>query len=268
MEYKTIVLENRDGVMLLTLNRPEKLNAVNGNMFRELKSALTDIAHDDEVRVLVLTGAGRAFCAAADMKEDDKDRMQTDRSPTQEEIRLFIEKYSQGIVQSLRSMEKPTIAMVNGLAVADGMDWALSCDIRIGSENARFMNAFVRMGAFPSTGGSWFYPRFMGFGRALEFLYTGDWMDAEEACKLGILNRIVSASQLEIETMKLARKLANGPPIALKLIKQLTYKGLEMGLDSLLKLASEAEAMTIVTEDHKEAVEAFKQKRDPVFRGR
>lgn len=268
MDYETITLTSRDRVSVLTLDRPDQLNAINGIMFRELKTALDQVAQDEECRVLVLTGAGRAFCAAADMKEDNQERLQLDHPPTLEELRQFIRAYPQAITKKLRALEKPTIAMVNGVAVADGVDWALACDIRIGSENARFMNAFVRMAAFPNTGGSWFYPRFMGLGRALEFLYTGDWMEAEEAHRLGVLNHLVPAADLERETMTLAQRIAVGPPIALRLMKVLTYRALETDLDPALELAADAEAMTLITEDHREAVTAFLEKREAVFRGR
>ena len=268
MSYETMIFENRDGVGLLTMNRPERMNAVNGLMFREFRTALDEVSADESVQVLVLTGAGRAFCAAADMKEHRETRIGIDHPPTLEEMRQFIRAYPQTITRKLRDMEKPTIAMVNGPAVADGVDWALVCDIRVGSENTRFMNAFVRMAAFPNTGGTWLYPRFMGMGRAMEFLYTGEWMEAEEAHKLGILNKLVPADSLEEETMALARKIADGPPIAIKLIKMQTYQGLGMSFEAALEMAADGEAMTLVTEDHLEAVTAFLEKRKPVFRGR
>ena len=268
MSYETIILDRRDGVGILTLNRPDRMNAVNGLMFRELKAALDEAAQDDDVRVLVLTGAGRAFCAAADMKEHRQTRIGVEHPPSLEEMRQFIRAYPQAITKKLRNMEKPTIAMVNGPAVGDGMDWALVCDLRVGSENARFMNAFVRMAAFPNTGGTWLYPRFMGLGRALEFLYTGQWMEADEAHSLGILNRLVGAESLEDETMALARSIVEGPPIAIKLIKMQTYQGIGMSFDAALELAADGEVMTLITDDHHEAVNAFLEKRKPVFRGR
>jgi len=268
MDYETIILENRDGVGVLTLNRPDQMNAVNGLMFRELKAGLDEAAADDGIRVLVLTGAGRAFCAAADMKEHRQTRIGVEHPPTLEEMRQFIRAHPQAITKKLRNMEKPTIAMVNGPAVADGVDWALICDMRVGSENTRFMNAFVRMAAFPNTGGTWLYPRFMGMGRAMEFLYTGEWMEAEEAHRLGILNRLVPAGDLEEETMALARKIAEGPAISIKLIKMQTYQGLGMSFDAALEMAADGEAMTLLTEDHQEAVAAFLEKRKPVFKGR
>jgi 2-(1,2-epoxy-1,2-dihydrophenyl)acetyl-CoA isomerase len=268
MEYETIILDRHDGVALLTLNRPHVLNAVNGAMFREFKEALTEIEEDDSIRVLVLTGAGRGFCSSVDLKEERQVRIGLDHPPTLEDIRRFLLRYPQWITKKLYSMEKPTIAMLNGLAVADAVDWALACDIRTGSENTRIANGFVKNAAFPNTGATWLYPRVMGLGRALEFMYTGDWMEAQELYGLGVLNHIYPAEELERETMALAQRIADGPAISIRLMKTYTYKNLDMNLDTALELAADGEAMTLFTEDHKEAVAAIKGKRKPVFQGK
>ena len=220
MTFETIMVKKEDHVAILTFNRPEVMNAVNFKMFEELKAALNDINEDDDIRVMILTGAGKAFCASFDMKAGGAQigkRLLSDMSF--EQVRQFLRHSPQKVTLGIRNMEKPTIAMVNGLAVADGLDWALSCDIRIGSDNARFMSGFAKMGVFPNTGGTWLYPRVLGLGNALELLYTSDWVSGEEACRLGILNKLVPAAGLEEVTMSLARKIASGPPVALKLIK-------------------------------------------------
>jgi len=269
MDFETIVIKKEGHIATIVLNRPDALNAITRKMFEELKFALRDINEDPDVRVMVLTGAGRAFCASVDMKEAGAkvgERLLPHMSV--EEIREFLRHFPQSVTLGIRNMEKPTIAMVNGLAVGDGFDWVLACDIRIGSENAKFMNAFVKMAAFPNTGATWLYPRIMGLGKALEMLYTGDWIGAEEAHRIGILNKLVPAGELETVAMDLARKIAKGPPITIKWLKLQTYRGLEMSLETALELAADGEAITLSTEDHIEAVAAFLENREPVFKGK
>jgi len=268
MNFETIILKKEDHVATLILNRPEVLNAVNMKMFEELKVALKDINEDDNIRVMVLTGAGKAFCASFDIKEGGAEvgkRLLSHLSI--EQVRQFLRHFPQKVTLGIRNMEKPTIAMVNGLAVADGFDWVLACDIRIGSENAKFMSGFAKMGVFPNTGATWLYPRVMGLGKALELLYTNDWVQAEEAYQIGVLNKVVPVAQLTEVTMELACKIASGAPAALRLIKMQTYKGLEMSLESALELAADGEAISLSTRDHIEAISAFLEKREPKFTG-
>lgn len=266
MDFETIRVNKGAHIATLALNRPEVMNAVNFKMFEELKTALREINDDKDIRVMVLTGTGKAFCASFDIKEGGAAVGQ--RLLPQwnvEQVRQFLRHSPQRVTLGIRNMEKPTIAMINGLAVADGVDWALACDIRIGSENARFMSGFARVGAFPNTGATWLYPRAMGVSKALEFLYSSDWMSAEEACRTGILNRVVPAAKLEEATMELAHKIARGAPASLRMIKLQTYKGLDMSLENALELAADGEAMSLFTRDHIEAISAFLQKREPNF---
>ena len=158
--------------------------------------------------------------------------------------------------------------MVNGAAVGAGCDLAMACDMRTGCESTRFMNAFVRIGLFPGWGGTWLYPRVMGVGRALEFLFTGDFMEAEEAGRLGVLNRLVASEDLEKETMALATRIAEGPPIAMRLAKMQVYKGLNMEFETALNVAAACETITLSSEDHREGVAAFREKRKADFKGR
>lgn len=164
-------------------------------------------------------------------------------------------------------MEKPTIAMVNGLAIGDGFDWVLACDIRIGCEHSRFMNAFLQMGLVSNTGGTWLYNRAMGINKALELLYTGDWLEAEEADRLGVLNKLVPPEKLEEETMAMARRIAEKPPIPNRLVKGMMYRGLTQTLDDHLEEAAQVEVLTLTSQDHREALSAFLEKRKPEFTG-
>ncbi len=267
MDYTTIILEKKDHIAKLTLNRPDVMNAINEQMFKEMTHALRAVAEDRDARVFIITGAGRAFTAATDIKEE---RGTTDRllgDLTELEILTYIRDYPQQVTLGLQNMPMPTIAMVNGPAVADGFDWALACDLRVGSEKARFMNAFLQMGLVSNTGATWLYPRALGTGKALELLYTGDWLRAEEARELGVLNKLVPADKLEEETMALARKIASKPPVPNRLVKEMVYKGLRQDLDEHLVGSAYAEAFTLTTKDHKEALAAYLAKREPHFTG-
>ena len=268
MTYQTIILEKNDHVARLTLNRPERLNALNDQMFQELNSALDDVASDREVRALVVTGAGRAFCASADIKDERQggDRLLGHLEPYQ--IHEFIRSGPQGVTIKIHQMEVPTIAMVNGLAIGDGFDWVLACDIRVGCERSRFMNAFLQMGLVSNTGGTWLYPRALGVNQALELLYTGDWLEAEDALRLGVLNRLVPSEELETETMALAAKIATKAPVANRLVKGMVYRGLGQTLEEHLSEAAKAEVLTLTSEDHREALAAFLEGRNPEFKGR
>jgi len=269
MGFKTIILRKEEHIATIVMNRPDRMNALILEMFKELREALEEVNSDGDVRVAILTGAGKGFCSGADIKAGSASGGEGLRAEKSiDEVRQHIRHNPQKVTLAIRNLEKPIIAMVNGPAVADGFDWALACDLRVGSENARFMNAFVRMALFPNTGATWLLPRIIGVGKALEILFTGDWLNAEEAYRIGVLNKLVPAADLESETMALARKLAKGPPISLRLLKMQTYKGLEMSLEAALELAADGEAMTLKTEDHKEALAAFSEKREPLFKGK
>ena len=268
MTYETIIIDKKDHVARITLNRPDRLNALNRQMFRELNSALEDVGNDKEMRALVLTGAGRAFCASADINEEREggDRLLGYMEPN--EIYQFIRTNPQGITLKLHQMEVPTIAMVNGLAIGDGFDFVLACDIRVGCEHSRFMNAFLQMGLVSNTGATWLYPRALGVNRALELLFTGDWLEAEDAERYGVLNRLVPYEDLEAETMAMASRIANKSPVANRLVKGMVYRGLGQSLEEHLPEAAHAEVLSLASEDHREALAAFLEKRNPEFKGR
>ncbi|MFQ5987683.1 MAG: enoyl-CoA hydratase/isomerase family protein [Dehalococcoidia bacterium] len=267
MDYETIILKKEGHIATITLNRPERMNAVNPQMEREVVAALDDVSNDDDVRVVVITGAGRGFCSGADVGTVIGGEEPV-LAGSVETMRRYLRGGFQKISLGLQKMEKPTIAMVNGAAVGAGCDFAFACDMRVGSENARFRNGFVRIGLIPGAGGTWLYTRLMGLGRGLEFLFTGDFLGAEEAGRIGVLNKVVPAEDLERETMELARKIAKGPPIAIRLSKMQAYKALEVDLGTALEMAATCQALALSTEDHREGVTAFVEKREAQFEGR
>jgi len=277
MDFETIMVRKEDGVCLITLNRPQVRNAIDDRMAFELATALADAAKDDNVRALVLTGAGEAFCSGADFRFAQVRSGQITAAQA-EAVKALYEKDigkgqllhqgQSGMILALQSLGKPTIAMVNGAAVGGGFDLALACDLRVGSEKARFMVAYTRLGLVPDLGTSWFLPRVVGLGKALELILSGDLCDAEEAYRTGILNKLVTSEELEKVNMELARKLASGPPIAQRLSKLMVYKGLNTDLETALEFLSAALVITLASEDHEEAVRAFAEKRLPLFKGR
>lgn len=268
--FETIILDKDPSTHIarITFNRPEKLNAITGQMLSELGSAVDDIASDDEMRVLIITGSGRGFCAGADIGGLGSGQ-DGPHSPTQDAdaIRRSF-KAAQRVILGLHKMEKPTIAMVNGVAAGAGCDIACACDLRIGSFNSRFVSSYIRIGLFPGYGGTWLYARALGsVAKAAEFLFTGDPLEAQEAERHGLLNKLVPAERLEDTTMELAQKIASGPPIAIRLGKMLLYKGLDMDLETAMQMAAAAESITLKSADHSEGVAAFQGKRGARFKG-
>ena len=173
------------------------------------------------------------------------------------------------MILAVQRMEKPVIAMIDGTAVGAGFDLACACDIRIATTKAQFMVAYIRVGLFPGFGGTWLYPRTLGsMGKAAELLFTGDFLEADEAYRLGFLNRLVEVDDLESTTMEMARKIAAGPPVAMRLSKLMLYKGLEFDLETSLKMAAAAETITLTSRDHEEGTLAIREKRKPNYEGR
>lgn len=267
MKYNTIAFEKEDHVAIITLNRPEKLNAVTRMMIDELKEALENVAIDDKVRVLIVTGAGRGFCAGADLKASGSEA-EIGEGATPEEQRQTIRHGLQEVSLRLHRLSIPTIAMINGVATGLGFDWALACDLRIGSENARFRVSFTKVGAIPGGGGTWLMPKVIGMPKAAELIFTGDFLEAKEAEKIGVLNKLVPAEDLERETLSMARRIAENPPIAIRLSKLQLRKGLEVNLESALDMIAGCQTICLASEDYKEGVAAFREKREPKFQGR
>ena len=269
--YQYIILEKDpvEHIARLTINRPDRRNALHDDATDEMGQAIDDVAADDDIRVLVLTGAGDAFCAGGDLNalQGGSDPGMWVSENTDDIRRSF--RLAQRMILGIQRMEKPVIAMINGVAVGAGFDLACACDIRIASEKARFMVAYVRIGLFPGFGGTWLYPRALGsMGKAAELMFTGDFMEADEGYRLGFLNRLVNEDDLESTTMEIARKIAAGPPIAIRLSKLMLYKGLEFDLETALKMAAAAETITLTSYDHGEGTRAIRESRKPLYEGR
>jgi len=257
--------ELKDKVAVHTLNRPDRLNAMSPPMLDALLEALPRLAADPEVGVVVLTGAGRGFCAGGDVKAMAEGR---------ESAGTTLEEKAQGlrsrmeVSRWLHEMPKPTIAMVRGAAAGAGLSLALACDLRVASDSARFATAFARVGYSGDFGGSWFLTQLIGTAKARELYFTADIVDAQQALALGIVNRVVPDVRLEDETMALAARLARGPRIAYRYMKR-NFNAAESGtLKDLLDLEAWHHTRCGMTEDHREAAKAFVEKREPVFRGR
>lgn len=265
MDFETIILKKEEGVATIILNRPDRGNAANRRMYTELPVAIDKVARDKEMRVLIITGAGKAFCGGGDTSEMGETSLYDGWSV--EDIRQYIHETTQGPVHSLRKLKIPSIAMVNGVAVGGGFDIACVCDIRIGSEKARFTNAFVSVGLSTEWGIDYYLPRIIGLGKASEILFTGRWVEAGEAERIGLLNKLVPAEDLEKETMDMARQLAKGAPIAIRMTKQLIKTGLETDCEKSLEMAAGYQAIAVTSQDHQEGIAAWKEKREPVYRG-
>jgi len=266
MEFETIILKKEEGIATITLNRPDKGNSLNSKMLDELIMALDEVGRDKDIRVMILTGAGQGFCGGGDVGELGKGSVYSQVEP--ERMRQIIRQVVQNITLNLRGLEIPTIAMVNGFAVGGGFDYACACDLRIGSEKARFFSAFNNMALVPETGGHYLLPRIVGVSKAMEILYTGKWVDAKEAERIGLLNKLVPADDLEKETLEMARQIAKLPPITMKMTKDLVNKALESDLGTALGIAAAYQAITMTSEDYHEGVVAWQEKREPVFKGK
>jgi 2-(1,2-epoxy-1,2-dihydrophenyl)acetyl-CoA isomerase len=255
----------KDGVAVLTLNRPESLNAMSGEMLDLMLEALSRLADDPAVGVVVLTGAGRAFCAGGDVKAMAEGR--EFGGDTLEEKASALRSRME-VARWLHEMPKPTIAMVRGAAAGAGLSLAMACDLRIAGEGARFAPAFARVGYSGDFGGSWFLTQLVGTAKARELYYTAEILGAEQALALGLANRVVPDARLEEETMALARRMAAGPRIALRYMKRNMNAAEAGSLKDLLDLEAWHHTRCGMTEDHREAARAFVDKREPTFRGR
>jgi enoyl-CoA hydratase/carnithine racemase len=264
MTYKCLLYEVKDGVATLTLNRPERLNALGDTLREDLQDAVTRAAVDPDVRVLILTGAGRGFCSGGDVKAMNERRESRAERPVTEKVAPGRDQ----TVQALRDAPKPVIAAVNGAAAGAGMNIALCCDIRLASTAAKFSQAFVRRGLHPDWGGTYFLPRIVGTAKACELIFTGEVIDAQEALRLGIVSAVHQPEDLMPAAHALARKIADGPPIAIRLAKRAIYHSLECDLRQALEFETYAQNICYETEDAAEGIRAFVEKRPPAFRGK
>ncbi|MFD1395927.1 enoyl-CoA hydratase-related protein [Kroppenstedtia eburnea] len=258
----TIAWQLEEGVGVITLNRPEVYNAFNREMDRALTTALKEAASDADVRALVITGAGKAFCSGQDLNDRSDPNIGT--LSLGESVR---ERYNP-LIRTIAEMEKPVIASVNGVAAGAGCSLALACDMRIVSDRAKFVEAFVRIGLVPDSGSSWFLPRLIGFGRAMELLVTGRDVDAQEAVQIGLANRLVPHDRLAGESIAFARKLAQAPTRAIGWTKRALHQAMDSGLEEALEMEARLQELAGKTEDFREGVQAFAEKRPPRFQGK
>jgi enoyl-CoA hydratase/carnithine racemase len=264
MTYECLLYEVKDGIATLTLNRPERLNALGGTLRQDLHDAVTRAAADPEVRVMVVTGAGKGFCSGGDVKAMGEAKAGQRERP-------LIEKIAPGRDRTLLAMREapqPIIAAVNGAAAGAGMNLALGCDLRIASTNAKFTQAFVKRGLHPDWGGTYFLPRVVGMAKACEMIFTGEVIDAAEALRLGIVSRVVAPEELLPTAYDLARRIAAGPPVAIRLAKRSLYANEDLDLRGALQIETMAQNICFETEDATEGIRAFGEKRAPIFKGR
>jgi 2-(1,2-epoxy-1,2-dihydrophenyl)acetyl-CoA isomerase len=246
-------------VATLTLDRPEALNALTVPVKIALRAALESIAGDRAVRAVILTGAGRAFCAGQDLAERDE----PDAAPLDVEVR---DRYNP-IIRALRSMGQPVIAAVNGVAAGAGASLAFACDIRIAAEEARFVLAFGRIGLVPDSGATWFLPRLVGPAKAAELALLGGAVDAAEALRLGLVSSVVPGDQLLVDARTMADRIADGAPLAMALTKTALERSMSIDLDEALDGEAKLQGLAGASADHAEGLAAFREKRSPRFEG-
>jgi 2-(1,2-epoxy-1,2-dihydrophenyl)acetyl-CoA isomerase len=257
--YNTLLTASSAGVLTITLNRPEVFNAFNGEMKRELNDALKEAARARDVRCLVIRGAGeKAFCSGQDLKE---------HAGSKRSLRESIEKSYNPMIRKIRSMEKPVIAMVNGVAAGAGCSLALACDMRLMAEHAKLIEVFIRIGLIPDSGSHWFLAKMVGPARAFEYMATGRDIGAAEAERVGLANLVVPADRLEAETMKLAVSLAAAPTAAIGFIKRTLNRSAESTFEEVLAYEAIMQQAASETSDHAEGVKAFLEKRPARFTG-
>ena len=286
MDYQYIKTETQDNVLILTMHDPPTRNALGQEMAQEMNDALDRFEDNSEERVLLLTGTEPSFCSGANVRgfnqliqergEQTGDKEQPTTLPWGKmEARLARRQGRQEVGEQARflplrihQLQKPSIAAVNGYAMGVGMGLALACDIRYAAEKAVFSEAFSRMGLIPGDGSSWQLPRLIGLSNTLLLQYTGDRIDGNEAYRLGVVSKVLPEDSLMEAAMELAMRLAKGPLVSLSLIKYLVHRSLETDFEESLEIAHVAQAQAQNTEDHKEAVQAFLEKRQPNFKGR
>jgi enoyl-CoA hydratase/carnithine racemase len=257
--------EQQGHVVTLTMNEPARRNPLTGNSaVADFLEAIARIHEDPSVRAVILTGAGTAFSSGGDIKDMER---QASGSVGGMQIRQEYRTGIQRLPLALFNLEVPVIAAVNGAAIGAGMDLACMCDIRIASEHAKFAESFVKLGIIPGDGGAWLLPRLIGLSRASELSFTGEVITAQQAADWGLVSRVVPADQLLLAANELAGKIAANPPHAVRLTKRLLREAMHTRLDTLLEMAASFQALSHQTDDHREAVAAFLEKRPPVFKG-
>lgn len=269
MAYETVIYEKEDGVAIMTLNRPEVRNAFDARMQAEMDAVLTEVAKDRDARVLIVTGAGKAFCTGADVAYLMSLGEQHALHQTAMEEMIRGDGNILTTVLKIRNLPKPVIAAVNGTAAGGGLALALACDIRIASNAARFNMIFTKRGVIPESGSTYTLPRLIGTARALELVFTADTVDAAEADRIGLVNRVVPADQLMTAAKELAAKIAQNSPLALGFAKAAIYKGMaETDIASQMDYEAYVENVLFGTEDFQEGIKSFMEGRPAQFKGR
>ena len=271
MSYEELVFERHGKVALATLSRPKKLNALSGRLSQEVLAVCAEVENDDSIRALVVTGEGRGFCAGADLtgggRRAPRDPDAPPRQPPQTQ-RLDQLGWVGRQAMALGNLTKPTIAAVNGVAAGAGMSLALACDLRVGSENARFKTVFIERSLSPDSGMSFFLPRIIGYSRAADLIFTSRDVDAEEAYRLGLLDRLVGADELVKRSLELADTMAGWPPMAMRSSKRVLQENLSYDLEPALKNEYRAlEYARRAPHDVREARMSFVERRAPEFTG-
>ncbi len=253
MDFQTIILEKDSGLATLSLNRPDVLNAIDNQMRRELLQAFEDIEGDSSVRAVILTGKGNGFCAGGDVRGMGKAERMINPHP---------------IVRKIIGLEKPVVAAVNGVAAGAGCSLAFSADIILASSKANFVMSFARMGLVPDWGGLYFLPRRVGIAKAKELMFTAGRISAEEAERIGMINKVVPESEFESSVKKFAQQMLRCAPIPLGMIKRILNVSQTSDIETIFSFEYQAQTICRGTEDHKEGIAAFKEKRDPRFQGK
>jgi enoyl-CoA hydratase/carnithine racemase len=264
MTYEEILFSVDGHIATITLNRPEAMNALTHKTYAELTDALLHCASEPDVRCIVITGEGRAFCSGDDVKQI----MLAPKEERPFQSQIVVKAKPTTAAETLLTINKPVIAAVNGPAVGWGMDLSLMCDIRIASERAKFGELFIRRGLVADLGGTYRLPLIVGLSKASELLFTGDVIDAQEAERIGLVTRTVPHDDLMPAVMELATKIAKNPPIAMQFMKEAIRKGLDMHLAEMGEYTGYAYSILFKTEDHLEGARSFVEKREPVFQGR
>jgi enoyl-CoA hydratase/carnithine racemase len=263
MHWEHVLLEKQEHIATITLNRPERSNAFGGLMRQEIVAALEDVADDSGTRVVVITGAGKAFCTGGDVGEFASGQTKALSSIVSSERHAMCR-----AVLAINRMEKPVIASVNGMAAGGGCNLALACDIRIASDKARFAQVFTKRGVHPDWGGIYFLPRLVGYAKACELIYTGETVDAATALSIGMVNRVVAHEDLASATRELAQTIAGNAPIPIAFAKRGLQNFGRWDLDQALDYEAYVLGVTMQSEDIAEGFLAFLEKRQPVFKGR
>ena len=264
MAFNEILVEKKEGVAVVTLNRPERFNSFTTSMYRELPRIVDQLRRDDEVKAVILTGAGKGFCSGSDVSDRLGDRLEKGG----EESRFENLRQVGAMALDIADFDKPVIAAINGAAVGAGLSLALLCDIRLASEKARFGAVWLSVGLIPDLGSTYSLPRIVGREKALELMLSREIIGADEALKIGLVSKVFPHDQLMDEARKLAEQLSAGPSVAIELTKRALQRSLENDLKTQLDYETYAQNVCRQTEDHREGIRAFTEKRKPVFAGR